>query len=557
MKGAERGGSDETGLRRKAEEVLVSRGAGADPVPTPSGDDARRMLHDLQVHQVELQMQNEELRRSQSDLGAARARYFDLYDLAPVGYCTLDAGGRIQEANLTAADLLGMARGDLVGQPLERFIARSEQDHYYLQRRRPHPSRGKQVYEMLMLRANGHSFWAQLVESRSEDGPDDGSRRVVLNDISERKRNEADRERLLAAVEQAGDSIVITDLSAAIQYVNPAFEKATGYARSECLGRNPRMLKASGQSDALYLELWDTLLSGKTWKGRLENRRKDGTPFTEDATITPVFDKDQNVTNYVAVKRDVTERIAHEAQHLQTQKMEALGRLAAGVAHDFKNMMGAILALVDLELAAGRPGQADGLERIREVAESSADMTGQLLSFARRRPAAPVVLDLNRTVERLMKLLPRLLGKDVKLLWRPQPDLGLVKVDPSQLDQALVNLCINARDAMSGRGELSLEASNATLQADDCPGLEDIPPGEYVELKVTDNGCGMDPSTSRRVFEPFFTTKAPGQGTGLGLAMVYGMVTQSNGTIAVDSRPGLGSRFTIRLPRYSGEGGPA
>jgi PAS domain S-box-containing protein len=556
MKG-QGGGIDEAALRRVAEGVLLSRGAEGAATPTPSGEDARRMLHDLQVHQVELQMQNEELLRSQVDLGAARARYFDLYDLAPVGYCTLDAGGLILEANLTAADLLGMARGELVGQPLERFIARSEQDNYYLQRRRPHPRYAKQVYEMLMLKADGRSFWAQLVESQLQGGPADGSRRVVLNDISERKRNEADRERLMAAVEQAGDSIVITDLEASIQYVNPAFEKATGYTRSECLGRNPRILKGGGQPAEFYLELWDTLLSGKAWTGRLENRRKDGTPFTEDATITPVFDKDENITNYVAVKRDVTERVAHEAQHLQAQKMEALGRLAAGVAHDFNNMLGVILALVKLELEAGRPGQTDGLEQIQKAAASSADMTGQLLAFARCQPMAPVVLDLNRTLEGLMKLLPRLLGKDVKLSWLSQPDLGFVKVDPSQLDQALVNLCINARDAMSGRGELRLEASNVTLQADDCLGLENVHPGDYVELRVTDDGCGMDPSTSQRVFEPFFTTKPPGQGTGLGLAMVYGMVTQSNGTIAVDSRPGLGSRFTIRLPRYSGEELPA
>jgi len=303
---AEDGGIDVSGLRRLAEDVLLARGAGDTAFQTmPSGDDARRMLHDLQVHQVELEMQNEELLRSQAELGAARARYFGLYDLAPVGYCTLDAQGLILEANLTAADLLGLARGALVGQPLERFIAKSEQDNYYLQRRRPHPLRGKQVYEMLMRKSDGNLFWAQLVESESHEQPADGFRRVVLNDISARKRSEADRERLLAAVEQAGDSIVITDLEGSIQYVNPAFEKATGYTRSECLGRNPRMLKGSGQPAALYEELWATLTAGLTWKGRLVNQRKDGSPFTEEALITPVLDGEDNITSYVAVKREI------------------------------------------------------------------------------------------------------------------------------------------------------------------------------------------------------------------------------------------------------------
>jgi len=303
------GSMDEAALRRKAENVLLSRGMdGLASLPAPGQDDVRRMLHDLQVHQVELEMQNEELLRSQAELSAARTRYFDLYDLAPVGYCTIDAQGVIVEANLTAADLLGLARGALVGQPLERFIARSEQDNYYLQRRRPHPLHGRQVYEMLMLKSNGRQFWAQLVESQGADSLADGSRRVVLNDISERKRNEADRERLLAAVEQAGDSIVITDVAGSIQYVNPAFERSTGYSRSECLGKNPRMLKAGGQSPALYRELWKTLTSGEAWRGRFENRRKDGTLFTEDAVITPVLDGDQNITNYVAVKRVVEGR---------------------------------------------------------------------------------------------------------------------------------------------------------------------------------------------------------------------------------------------------------
>jgi PAS domain S-box-containing protein len=313
----DKGGDDgATSLRRLAEQLLLAQGGGAASAGAAASlADVQRLVHELQVHQVELEMQNDELRRAQADLGAARARYFDLYDLAPMGYLSLDAQGLIVEANLLAAELLGLPRGALVGQPLERFIAKSEQDHYYLQRRRPHPAGKEQASELMMRKSDGSYFWGRLVEgpAQAEAG---AARRVVLTDISGRKRNEADRERLLAAVEQSDEAIIITDTAGAIQYVNPAFTRVTGYARAEALGQNPRLLKSGAQGAAFYRDLWSTLTAGQAWKGRFDNQRKDGGRYIQECSITPVLDGDENIVNYVAVARDITQRLAEEAANL-------------------------------------------------------------------------------------------------------------------------------------------------------------------------------------------------------------------------------------------------
>ena len=547
------------GLRRQAEELLRARGGGASAAgPATALADAQKLVHELQVHQVELEMQNEELRRVQADLGAARARYFDLYDLAPMGYLSLDAGGLIVEANLMAAELLGLPRGALVGQPLERFIAKSEQDHYYLQRRRPHPARTGQAIELMMRKSDGAYFWARLVEGPAQ-GEAGGARRVVLSDISERKRNEADRERLLAAVEQADEAIVITDPAGAIQYVNPAFTRVTGYARAEAVGQNPRLLKSGAQGPAFYRGLWAALTAGQAWTGRFDNRRKDGGRYIQECTITPVLDLDENIINYVSVARDITQRLAQEAAALQSQKMETVGRLAGGVAHDFNNMLGVILGFAELELAVCDPAAPlhASLEEIAKAALRSAELTKQLLAFARRQAVTPVAVGLNQSVAGLLKMLPRLLGESVRLRWEPQAGLWPVKADPAQVEQVLINLCVNARDAMGGSGELRLATANASLGPVDCEGHAGAVPGDYVVLSVADDGAGMDAATLRQIFEPFFTTKPMGKGTGLGLSMVYGVVSEARGFVSVDSIPGGGTRFKVHLPRLVGLAAPA
>jgi PAS domain S-box-containing protein len=372
---------------------------------------------------------------------------------------------------------------------------------------------------------------------------------------TEKNQAEEERSRLMSAIEQAGEVFVITDIDARIVYVNPAFEQVTGFLRHEVIGKNPRILKSGVQNAAFYREMWDTLTRGETWRGRLVNRRKDGTHYTEEAVISPVRDKTGAVIHYSAVKRDITEHLKSTRMLQQAQRMEAVGRLAGGVAHDYNNMLGVILGYAELALDQMEPDNPvhENLTEIFNAARRSSDITRQLLAFARKQTIAPEVLDINDTVEGMLKILRRLIGEDIDLAWQPHAGLWPVKIDPSQIDQILANLCVNARDAISDVGKLTIETKNVCFDESYCKGHDGLVPGDYVQIAVSDNGCGMDKETLAQIFEPFFTTKGLGKGTGLGLATVYGIVHQNNGLITVDSEPGKGTTFTLYLPRYAGE----
>jgi two-component system cell cycle sensor histidine kinase/response regulator CckA len=268
---------------------------------------------------------------------------------------------------------------------------------------------------------------------------------------------------------------------------------------------------------------------------------------------SPIFDASGEVTAVIEMVEDVTERLALEQQLQQAQKMESVGRLAGGVAHDFNNMLGVILGHAEMALEQTDPAQpvyAD-LAEIRKAAERSSELTRQLLAFARKQTVAPRVLDLNEAVAGMFKMLERLIGEAIDLDWRPGTDLWPVKVDPSQVGQILTNLCVNARDAIADVGRVAIATRNTTLDPGYCASHAGAVPGEYVELAVSDNGCGIDKETMAKLFEPFFTTKDVGEGTGLGLATVYGIVKQNKGFVEVESEPGEGSTFTVYLPRHA------
>jgi signal transduction histidine kinase len=249
-----------------------------------------------------------------------------------------------------------------------------------------------------------------------------------------------------------------------------------------------------------------------------------------------------------------TEKAYLQSQLMQAQKMESVGRLAGGVAHDFNNMLGVILGHVEMAQELVEPaGQLfEDLDEIKKAARRSADLTRQLLAFARKQTISPRVLDLNETVEGLLKMLRRLIGENVDLVWLPGQDLGPVKIDPTQVDQILANLTVNARDAIDGIGRITIETGNAVLDEENCAEHMGSVPGSYVMLSIGDDGCGMDRTVQEHIFEPFFTTKEVGRGTGLGLATTYGIVKQNGGFIKVRSAPGQGSIFRIYLPRHVG-----
>ncbi len=287
----------------------------------------------------------------------------------------------------------------------------------------------------------------------------------------------------------------------------------------------------------------------------------DGRIRWELASGAPVRDREGNLIAGLLIMQDITEHKQAEAEREklqgqlnQAQKMESVGRLAGGVAHDFNNMLGAILGYSELALKCSDPSLLPNyLQKIQKAAERSADLTRQLLAFARKQTVAPKVLNLNATVEPMLDMIRRLIGENIELLWKPGANSGSVFMDPSQVDQILANLCVNARDAIAGTGKITIATKDAVLDAEFCNGHAGFVPGEYVLLSVSDDGSGMDAETITHLFEPFFTTKHLGKGTGLGLATVYGAVSQNNGFIDVTSKPGEGTTFDIYLPRHAGK----
>jgi PAS domain S-box-containing protein len=375
----------------------------------------------------------------------------------------------------------------------------------------------------------------------------------IATDITERRQVEEERQRLSTALEQAAESIVITDLAANIQYVNPAFERITGFSRGEAIGRNPSMLKSGRHDAAFYKSMWATLGRGEVWHGHFINKRKDGTLFEEDATISPVRDVSGKVVSYMAIKLDITREVELETRFRQSQKLEGIGQLAGGVAHDFNNILTSIL--MQVELAGMEPDlSADvvaNLKQIHDDADRAASLTRQLLLFSRRQIMQSRDLDLNEIITNLGKMLQRIIGEDVHLHLKLHPAPLLAHADAGMLDQVAMNLVVNARDAMPAGGHLVIETSEKILDAPMALQQPDAAPGRYACLSVTDSGCGIAPEILPRIFEPFFTTKEIGKGTGLGLATVFGIVKQHHGWLTVDSKPGLGSTFRVFLPAIS------
>ena len=268
---------------------------------------------------------------------------------------------------------------------------------------------------------------------------------------------------------------------------------------------------------------------------------------------SPILNTSGEVTAAIEMVEDITEKLSLESQFLQSQKMEAVGRLAGGVAHDFNNMLNVILGYAEMALDKVDPAQPlhDDLKEILNAARRSAGIIRQLLAFARQQTIDPKVLDLNETVEGMLKMLRRLIGEDIDLVWRPDSGLWPVKMDPTQVEQILANLCANARDAIAQVGKITIETENTAFDQAYCADHPGFVPGEYALLAISDDGHGMDRETQDKIFEPFFTTKALGQGTGLGLATVYGIVKQNNGFINVYSEPGEGTTFKIYLARQA------
>jgi len=365
------------------------------------------------------------------------------------------------------------------------------------------------------------------------------------------QKSEETLRKLWRSVEQSADTVIIMDRSGVMEYVNPAFEALTGYSLQEAVGQTLGILKSEQQAGELYEEMWNTVLSGNVFRGIVMDRKKNGETLIIEKALTPLRDGNGEIMHFISTGRDITERRQLESDLRQAQKMDAIGRLAGGVAHDFNNLLLVISAYAELMLDS--LAQDDPLRRnVDEIITASrraADLTRQLLAFGRKQLQLLQVLDLNTVIGEITRMLPRLIGEDIELVFVPGQDLGKVKADPVQIEQVVMNLAANARDAMPGGGTLTIET--ATVQVDESYVQRHsiVPEGDYVLLTVTDSGQGIAPEHLPHIFEPFYTTKEAGKGTGLGLATVYGIVKQNNGFVWVYSEPGLGSTFKIYLPQ--------
>jgi len=379
-------------------------------------------------------------------------------------------------------------------------------------------------------------------------------------DISEQKRAEEERRRMAAAVEYAADAIMVTDEEWVVQYVNPAFEKVTGYAKEEVLGKNPYILAADGGNLRVYLGVKEKIRSGSPWKGRLRNRRKDGVYLEQDIVISPIRDSTGKIVNHVVAGRDITRESLLQKQAHTAQRMEAVGTLAGGIAHDFNNALTGIIGFADLlRMRLEKEPKLQGdVDEILKCAGRASTLTRQLLAFARRQVIDPVSTGLNMVVRDLSRLMKKVSGEQIEVRTRLTEGIPDIFADRGQIEQVLLNLCLNSRDAMPEGGEFIVSTGTVRWAEERVEDQAPMPAGEYVLLTVADDGCGMDEATRKRVFEPYFTTKAPGKGTGLGLSMVYGIVKQNRGFIFLDTRPEGGTTFRIYFPAVeavSGEKG--
>ena len=496
-----------------------------------------------------------ERKRAEAALRTSEERHRLILQTTMDGFWRADTQGRLLEVNETYCQMSGYSQQELlamriadldvvenasdVATHMQKIIARSEDR-----------------FESRQRRKDGTVFDVEVsVQFRAAE---DGQFIVFLRDITERKRAEAtvrESERQYRTLADNGQALIWTaGLDKKCNYFNQPWLAFTGRTLEQELG--------DGWTEGVHPD--DMAGCFEIYTSAFDRRER----FSMDYRIrhhsgeyrwiqdagSPRYDSQGNFLGYIGHCLDITERKSLQEQLRQAQKLESVGRLAGGVAHDFNNKLTVILANADLALEQTRadPSLAAYLEEIRKAANRSADLTRQLLAFARKQTIKPEVVDLNEAVTSMLSMLKRLLGENIQVVWQPQEGLWRVKVDPAQIDQILANLCVNARDAIASTGTITIATGHSTFDQDYCAHHAGLVPGEYVRLTVADDGCGMDAETKAHIFEPFFTTKEAGKGTGLGLATVYGIVEQNHGFIQVSSKPGKGTIFTIYLPRHQG-----
>jgi PAS domain S-box-containing protein len=513
---------------------------------------------ELQQTNGALETEVDKYQRSEKLLRESEERFSSAFEFAPIGMTLVSLDGRLLKVNRTLCGLLDYSEAELlnrtffdVAQPAE--LEESRKNMRQLIAGESSLSQLEKHYH----RKGGELITALLNVSLIRDARGEPDYFIAqIQDITERKRNEESLRLLGSAVEQSTESIVITDAQIdlpgpRIIFINPAYTKMTGYTAAEAIGKTPRILQGARTDKSVLSRLRKNLEDGEAFHGEAVNYRKDGTEYDQEWQIAPIRNAAGIITNFVGVQRDITARKKLEGQLVQSQKMETVGKLAGGIAHEFNSILTAIIGQSELlleDLPAGSPLTKNATEIIK-ASNRAATLTRQLLAYGRRQFLQPENLDLNQLISGMGGMLQNLIGAGVDAQIVPALDLREVKADAGQIEQVIVNLVMNARDAMPNGGKLTLETANVTVHAESVGRYPELKPGAYAMLAISDTGTGMSDAVKARLFEPFFTTKDVGQGTGLGLSTCYGIVKQSGGHISVYSELGRGTTFKIYLPQ--------
>ncbi|RPI55781.1 MAG: PAS domain S-box protein, partial [Deltaproteobacteria bacterium] len=513
---------------------------------------SERLVKKLEKKMLDLERKITEHEQAKEALGESDKRYRTLLKTISEGWWLLNSEYKIIEVNQAICNMLGYSEKDMLGKTPFDFVD-DENRKIFIEQTSKIATTHHRSYEIILKKKDGEDLYAHFnastIRNESEDMQDSFA---LITDITERKQAEKERDRLAVAIEQAAESVFITDKDGIIQYVNPTFERLTGYSFTDAIGQNPRIWK-SGKHDALfYKELWDTITRGDAWHGRFINKKKDGSFYEADATISPVSDKSGKITSFVSIEHDVTHELELEKHFIQVQKMEAIGTLAGGIAHDFNNILTAILGYAEM-VRMKLPEDSNILSDMDQILKSGIRAKGlvqQILAFSRDHKLEQRPLQLKYIVKETLKLLGSTLPADIEIKEDIAKDVGIINADPTQMQQVIMNLCTNASHAMQEEGGI-LSVSLINVELDDIVAAHyiDTDPGSYLRLTVSDTGIGMTSEIIEHIFEPYFTTKEKGVGTGMGLSIVHGIVKNHNGGITVYSEPGKGSTFHVYLPR--------
>ena len=517
------------------------------PVLDDNGDVVQIIMHALDVTRR---------RQAEEALIESEAKNRSAMEALPDPFLVCDLEGRVTLLNPAFTRVFGWTAENIIGKELD-FVPpdlQAEQDGLvasmlsgetlsaFETRRRT--KTGVDVYVSI----SGGPF-------RDQQGKPKG---FVLNlhNVTAVRKAEEERVRLVTAIESAAEDIVVTDAEGIIEYVNPAFERVTGYSRTEAVGQDLQTLTGGKHGKLIYHDPWKTIGQGNVWKGRITNKRKDGKLVEGEATISPIYDPAGQITGYVWVKRDITEQTQLEAQLIRSQKMEAIGTLAGGIAHDFNNILGAIVGYTELARMEVEDGNAPTgcIEEVLKATGRARRLVQQILSFSRQSEQEKRPLKVEQIIKEALELLRASLPTTIEIRQKLIHEGGAVLADSTQIHQVLMNLCTNAAHAMREKGGiLEVSLDTAYIKEDSEQEPVGLTSGKYRKLSVTDTGHGMDTDTLNRIFDPFFTTKNKGEGTGMGLAVVHGIVKSHGGVIRACSEPGKGSQFHVYLPLMKSE----